>query len=25
MEFSHYEQTPSNISEEVIKKAKGNA
>jgi len=25
MEFSHYEQTPSNIQEEVIKKAKGNA
>lgn len=25
MEFSHYEQTPTNISEEVIKKAKGNA
>ncbi|POS02411.1 elongation factor G [Flavobacterium croceum] len=25
MEFSHYEQTPSNISDEVIKKAKGNA
>jgi elongation factor G len=25
MEFSHYEQTPANISEEVIKKAKGNA
>jgi len=25
MEFSHYEQTPNNISEEVIKKAKGNA
>ena len=25
MEFSHYEQTPSNISEEVIKKARGNA
>ena len=24
MEFSHYEQTPSNIQEEVIKKAKGN-
>jgi len=23
MEFSHYEKTPSNISEEVIKKAKG--
>jgi len=23
MEFDHYEQTPSNISEEVIKKAKG--
>ena len=23
MEFSHYAQTPSNISEEVIKKAKG--
>lgn len=25
MEFSHYAETPSNISEEVIKKAKGNA
>jgi elongation factor G len=25
MEFSHYEETPSNISEAVIKKAKGNA
>jgi elongation factor G len=25
MEFAHYEQTPTNISEEVIKKAKGNA
>ena len=25
MEFSHYDQTPANISEEVIKKAKGNA
>jgi elongation factor G len=25
MEFSHYEQTPSNISDEVIKKAKGKA
>ncbi len=25
MEFSHYEQTPSNIQEDVIKKAKGNA
>ena len=25
MEFSHYEQTPSNIQEEVIKNAKGNA
>ena len=25
MEFSHYEQTPANIQEEVIKKAKGNA
>jgi elongation factor G len=25
MEFSHYEQTPANISEEVIKKAKGTA
>ncbi len=25
MEFSHYEETPSNISENVIKKAKGNA
>ncbi len=25
MEFSHYEQTPANISDEVIKKAKGNA
>ncbi len=25
MEFSHYEQTPSNIQEEVIKKARGNA
>ncbi|OWP85232.1 translation elongation factor G [Flavobacterium davisii] len=25
MEFSHYEETPSNISEVVIKKAKGNA
>ena len=25
MEFSHYEQTPSNVQEEVIKKAKGNA
>jgi elongation factor G len=25
MEFSHYEQAPSNIQEEVIKKAKGNA
>jgi elongation factor G len=25
MEFSHYEQTPSNISDEVIKKARGNA
>jgi len=25
MEFSHYSETPSNISEEVIKKAKGNA
>jgi len=25
MEFSHYEHTPSNISDEVIKKAKGNA
>ncbi|AXG73215.1 elongation factor G [Flavobacterium arcticum] len=24
MEFSHYAETPSNISEEVIKKAKGN-
>jgi elongation factor G len=23
MEFDHYEETPSNISEEVIKKAKG--
>jgi len=25
MEFSHYAETPSNISEEVIKKARGNA
>ena len=25
MEFSHYEQTPSNIQEEVINKVKGNA
>ncbi len=25
MEFSHYAETPSNISEDVIKKAKGNA
>lgn len=25
MEFSHYAETPSNIAEEVIKKAKGNA
>jgi elongation factor G len=25
MEFSHYAETPSNISEEVIKKAKGNS
>ncbi|MNV92131.1 Elongation factor G 1 [compost metagenome] len=25
MEFSHYAETPSNISEAVIKKAKGNA
>jgi elongation factor G len=25
MEFSHYSETPSNISEAVIKKAKGNA
>ncbi len=25
MEFDHYEETPSNISEAVIKKAKGNA
>ena len=25
MEFSHYAETPNNISEEVIKKAKGNA
>ncbi len=25
MEFSHYEQTPSNIQDEVIKNAKGNA
>ncbi|MBQ0117928.1 MAG: elongation factor G [Flavobacterium sp.] len=25
MEFSHYEQTPSSIQEDVIKKAKGNA
>ncbi|MDO4728080.1 MAG: elongation factor G [Bacteroidota bacterium] len=25
MEFSHYSETPSNISEEVIKKARGNA
>ncbi|NUY80804.1 elongation factor G [Flavobacterium sp. MAH-1] len=25
MEFDHYEETPSNISEQVIKKAKGNA
>jgi elongation factor G len=23
MEFSHYAETPSNISEEVIKEAKG--
>ncbi|PJC58303.1 MAG: hypothetical protein CO023_05755, partial [Flavobacteriales bacterium CG_4_9_14_0_2_um_filter_35_242] len=23
MEFSHYQETPSNISEQVIKKAKG--
>jgi len=25
MEFDHYEETPSNVSEEVIKEAKGNA
>jgi elongation factor G len=25
MEFSHYAETPANISEAVIKKAKGNA
>jgi elongation factor G len=25
MEFSHYAETPSNIADEVIKKAKGNA
>ncbi|UYW01392.1 elongation factor G [Flavobacterium agricola] len=25
MEFSHYEQAPANVQEEVIKKAKGNA
>jgi elongation factor G len=25
MEFSHYAETPSNISEAVIKKSKGNA